>query len=191
MHHPPHSSYHHPQPIIKRDTRRIRTTTTKPRRNSSEKLTSPATHLTNQTKTPYFTPPPSTIYILKKSQVSDLTITTAERIQYSCFLYSVISDAYILFRVVLLFIYMPWNKNRNWNNSYKQEKAHIEWTTFNSKYRRYIDIKNDKLLIIEVKPDNLADTVVKLSGVPIDEVTLLSKSNQPNLSHRNHFLRFK
>jgi len=116
-------------------------------------------------------------------------MATAGCVQHPYILSGIISDAYILFGVGCSFDYMNWNNSKNWNNSNKQERANIEWTTFDSGERRYTSVKNNKPLTIKVDPDNLVDIVVKLTDVPIDEVTLLVKRNQTDLSHLNQFLR--
>ena len=61
--------------------------------------------------------------------------------------------------------------------------------SFNSGERVYINVKNNKSRTVKVDPDNLVDTVVNSTDVPTEEVKLLVKRNQPNLSHINYFLR--
>ena len=156
---------------------------------TEEKSEIPHHRINYPTRIPNEDPPPSTIRITKKLQLGDLVMSTAGRIQHPCFLSGVIDDSYILFGIVRSFTYMNWSNKKNWNNSYNEGRVNIEWTTFNSGERRYIEIKNNKPLTIEVEPDDLIDTMVKSPDVAAEDVTLLAKRNNSDLTHLNHFLR--
>ena len=72
--------------------------------------------------------------------------------------------------------------------NYNEERVNVEWMIFNSRDRRYIDIKNNKFLTVRVDPDNLTDTTGKSSDVSVEDSTLLAKKKQSDLKNIHLFL---
>ena len=62
---------------------------------------------------------------------------------------------------------------------------------FNSVDCRHIDIKNKKLLTVEVESDNFTNITAKSPDISAEDVTLLAKKNQSDIRHLDCFILSK